>query len=268
MAEKGKISSLADGKAIVIPSWSTDAVTPPLNVPRRIYSKLKVDTPVAYELFDDNTGIVIEIMDPYEDDLNAHTQDYNNPHRVTKEQIGLGKVENMSREDLEELAFEIAYPVEKVILTFDARNPRTYLKRGNWEREAEGCALFGTDPYTTDMSQAGDIFGQNSKILTTDNMPSHIHTINHTHGGTAANAGAHVHNLKGYGATLGAGSTGWRFGSSGTKTGTGIVLTAGAHTHTVSTTSISTSSSGAAGRGIAFDNRPQGMSLFVWRRIS
>ena len=43
--------------------------------------------------------IIANTEDKLEDDLNDHIHDYNNPHKVTAEQIGLGKVDNTS--DLE-----------------------------------------------------------------------------------------------------------------------------------------------------------------------
>jgi microcystin-dependent protein len=64
--------------------------------------------------------------------------------------------------------------------------------------------------------------GAETHTLTSAEMPSHTHTQD-----------AHAHNQKGYGATLGSGSVGWRIGSSGTQTtDTGITSTTATNQNT------------------------------------
>ncbi len=95
----------------------------------------------------------------------------------------------------------------------------------------------------------------------------------HTHGFTQptvnggscsiTSSGAHTnHTMNGYGATLGTGSTGWRFGSSGTKTATGIIEggahthTVPAHTHTVTNGAVGAVTGGAVGASESHGNMP------------
>lgn len=63
MVDKGKISYVTtDGKAIVIPSNTSDAVTCPLEIPSRLSGALAVNDCVVYATFCDNTGIILERM--------------------------------------------------------------------------------------------------------------------------------------------------------------------------------------------------------------
>lgn len=65
MIDKGRISAIVNNKAIVIPSFSRDAVTCPLVIPPRLNGLLEIDMRVIYALFEDNSGEVIEILDEY-----------------------------------------------------------------------------------------------------------------------------------------------------------------------------------------------------------
>ena len=60
--------------------------------------------------------------------------------------------------------------------------------------------------------------------------PYHRHSVSAV---SISSSGTHSHELTGYGATLGSGSTGWRFGSGGSKSASGIISGDGGHTHSV-----------------------------------
>ena len=63
MVDKGKISALKDGgtTAEVIPSQSSSAVTTTLTVPQLLQGNLSVNTEVVYAVFEDNTGIILDL---------------------------------------------------------------------------------------------------------------------------------------------------------------------------------------------------------------
>lgn len=64
MVQKGKISSvLNDGKMVTITPYTGSTVTVPITVPVFLIDVLPVGTPVAYVVFEDNTGIVLARMD-------------------------------------------------------------------------------------------------------------------------------------------------------------------------------------------------------------
>ena len=62
-----------------------------------------VEKPVSAatkELITETKNELEKIINQGNTDLSAHIKDYNNPHQVTKEQIGLGNVENIAPEDM------------------------------------------------------------------------------------------------------------------------------------------------------------------------
>lgn len=61
--KKGRVSSLENGRAVVIPQGTNTRTTCPLMVPDRILDELKPGTWVVYDTFPDCTGIVLETMD-------------------------------------------------------------------------------------------------------------------------------------------------------------------------------------------------------------
>ncbi|MCB6992891.1 hypothetical protein LI177_05250 [bacterium 210820-DFI.6.37] len=63
MIEKGIVSSLQDGKAIVLPRGAEDVAAGPLYIPERLWNRLWPQMWVAYATFSDGTGVVLEIMD-------------------------------------------------------------------------------------------------------------------------------------------------------------------------------------------------------------
>jgi hypothetical protein len=54
---------LNGGKAVTVTPYAGSTVTAPLTVPFFLVGVLPVGTPVAYVVFDDNTGIVLSRMD-------------------------------------------------------------------------------------------------------------------------------------------------------------------------------------------------------------
>lgn len=65
--------------------------------------------------------------------FNAHVQDYTNPHQVTKEQVGLGDVENYSSEDmpLSRAAKERFEAAEARIVDFEVSSLEAFKIKGN-----------------------------------------------------------------------------------------------------------------------------------------
>lgn len=64
MVQKGKVSTVLDGgNAVTVTPYAGSTVTAPLTVPFFLVGVLPVGTPVAYVVFEDNTGIVLSRMD-------------------------------------------------------------------------------------------------------------------------------------------------------------------------------------------------------------
>jgi len=160
------------------------------------------------------------------------------------------------------------YPVGSIYITEKNENPQEIFG-GTWERYGVGKTLLSTD------GTSGETGGSNTVTLTTNNLPSHSHNINHTHttatgtitssgahthsttaktissGLTAQSAGAHTHTIYVIQTKLANNSTSdgpWTVGIKTLYTGTtpDAILSAGAHTHNVTGTipSLSIASSG------------------------
>lgn len=64
MVHKGKVSTILDGgKSVTAASYVGGTVTAPLTVPFFLINALPIGTPIAYAVFEDNTGIVLARMD-------------------------------------------------------------------------------------------------------------------------------------------------------------------------------------------------------------
>lgn len=64
MVLKGMVSGvLNDGAAVTVTPYGGGVVTVPLTVPFFLIGALDVNIPVAYAVFEDNTGIVLARMD-------------------------------------------------------------------------------------------------------------------------------------------------------------------------------------------------------------
>ena len=64
MVQKGKVSAVLDGgKTVAVTPYSGGTVTTAITVPFFLIGVLPIGTPVAYVVFDDNTGIVLSRMD-------------------------------------------------------------------------------------------------------------------------------------------------------------------------------------------------------------
>lgn len=64
MIQKGKVSTILDGgKMVTATPYAGGTVTAPLTVPFFLINALPVGTPIAYAVFEDNTGIVLSRMD-------------------------------------------------------------------------------------------------------------------------------------------------------------------------------------------------------------
>lgn len=171
-----------------------------------------------------------------------------------------------------------------------------------WEVYGQGRVLVGIgDNGQTSYLKANANGGSasNSITLSTANLPSHSHTIDHTHttpqsalvNAATQNAGNHYHEVTGpanhrYGITFGEGtkhSSGVNFVISTIRInsneyyGKMITTTTGEHAHSVygtipamTTNSISTNKSGATGSGTAFNvSTVQPYTVvYMYRRIS
>lgn len=134
--------------------------------------------------------------------LNKHLEDFDNPHKVDKNQVKLGNVNNWQTstsytENADKYAsikavnalykaVQNCYPVGYVHLSTNSANPSTYLIcGGTWKLISQGRALVGHDESPSGR-KSGDTFGASTYTLTQGNMAAHTHSVtlsggSHTH---------------------------------------------------------------------------------------
>lgn len=70
-----------------------------------------------------------------------------------------------------------AYPVGSIYMSVNSTSPNS-LFGGTWERFANGRCLVGVNESDTDFSSVQKTGGEKTHVLTTNEMPSHSHTVN------------------------------------------------------------------------------------------
>jgi hypothetical protein len=142
---------------------------------------------------------------------------------------------------------DVFYPVGTVYTSFNSTDP-SILFGGTWE------SIVDRFLYCANIVGGSGVIGESTKI-TIANLPAYNHRSS---GLTTNSTGAHTHRLRGYGNTLGSGSTGWRTGVNGTQWQNGGVESSEAHSHTISGNTAST--------GNGSDYMPRYITVFAWRR--
>lgn len=74
---------------------------------------------------------------------------------------------------------DIFYPVGSIFQSTDKTNPATFIG-GTWERFGNGRVLVGVDEEDSDFNAPSKTGGEKEHTLTTDEMPSHAHSIPRT----------------------------------------------------------------------------------------
>ena len=134
---------------------------------------------------------------------------------------------------------------------------------GTWVAASQGRAIFGAGNNGVNDIAAGDTGGSSY-------LQSHNHAIT-VDNRAAINTGTvsawHTHQVKGYGTTLGSGSTGYRFGSGGSNTvSIGMQDPSANHYHTVPIHGH-TASAANTGSGDA-ENIPPYEAFYVYKRTA
>lgn len=144
---------------------------------------------------------------------------------------------------------DLIYPIGSIYISVADTSPETLIG-GTWERFGTGKTLVSIDENDTDFAMAEATGGAKGAWY-------------HSHGGNTSTNGAHVHNMKGYGAKLGTGSTGWRIGAGGGEVGTGMVIENGNHSHTINATGDSNNQLDASKA-----NMPPYINVYMWKRTA
>ena len=97
--------------------------------------------------------------------LTSHINNKENPHGVTKAQVGLGNVDNVSKANI----LQSVYPIGAIYISVNSTSPAE-LFSGTWEQIKDSFLLAAGDTYT-----AGSTGGEAQHKLTVDEMPNHGH---------------------------------------------------------------------------------------------
>lgn len=170
-------------------------------------------------------------------------------------------------------ALDKIYPVGSVYVSFEERNPSTFLG-GNWS-QISGRFLLGVD----NAHKVGTLGGEEFHKLTTEELPAHNHSVSggsHTHTGTT-NSSTHTHqitvlNYHESGKTpngLKKNIVGSGDNSRYESTNYWTTNNDGAHTHSFTTSGTAHSHEVTnTGSGQSHNNMPPYIAVYMYRRIS
>ena len=131
-------------------------------------SVLKTKDTELNDKINSNTNDINKLKTNYttvKTELSSHITNKSNPHNVTKDQIGLGSVDNVSKSDI----LLSVYPVGSIYMSTNSMSPAE-LFGGTWEQLKDTFLLAAGDTYT-----AGSTGGEAQHTLTIAEMPSHDH---------------------------------------------------------------------------------------------
>ena len=185
--------------------------------------------------------------------LSAHTNAEDNPHNVTKAQVGLDQVENIPSTEIVPIGSIIMYSglvgnIPDNWALCDGNNGTVNLVdkfiRATVTESEIGTTGGSNDAIVVEHSHTGAAHSHTGAAHSHIGA-AHTHTAAHNHTASTASAGSHGHGLKVNGSTVAGGSSYPSIHSSGAS-GTQYIVDAGAHTHSVTVASITptTSSSG------------------------
>ena len=211
-------------------------------------------------------------------------------------------IEDTHFEVFKRYALDVIYPVGSIYISVNTVNPSTFLG-GTWKQIKDRFLLADSETY-----QLGNLGGEATHKLSTDEMPTHSHGGStlasgaHTHTASTTSAGAHTH-TRGTMEITGAfngntddgnqwngafyhytdagvtGANGEKSGNNGgyisfaaSRSWTGATSSAGAHTHGVTVTSAGSHTHTLTleenGASKAHNNMPPYMVVRMWQRIA
>lgn len=188
---------------------------------------------------------------------------------------------------------KLMYPVGSIYMSANNTDPGE-LFGGTWERWGQGRVPVGVNEGDSIFSVSEKTGGAKTHTLTTAQMPSHNHSIGHTHTTPASNTGSagwHGHTtaattltnpIKVSGTTIGWATLNQAGSNRGGMTSTVrenininipslTVNGAGSHTHAMpamTTNSQSTTTSGSTGSGNAHNNLQPYITCYMWKRTA
>lgn len=200
------------------------------------------------------------------------------------------------------------WPVDSIFMSTSATNPSILLGGGSWQRWGKGRMPVGVDEDQAEFDAVQEVGGSKTHTLSVNEMPAHNHggqsggqsqshkhaaTTDskgaHTHTGNAEAAGGHQHITQRVDNGTSAPVPGMKTGdtstmsaykaqlesvdtsTSGTHVHSLSVNSAGAHTHEVNMQDTATDHTHpiqSQGAGVAHNNLPPYITVYMWRRTA
>ena len=145
-------------EAMVIVTYNNSSYTSKIPVPPT------VGNPAENSKYWALTGNYNAQIEEYRQETADHINNKENPHGVTKAQVGLGNVDNVSKSDI----LLSVYPVGSIYKSTNSMSPAE-LFGGTWERIKDQFLLASGDTYT-----AGSTGGEAEHTLTQAEIPNGI----------------------------------------------------------------------------------------------
>lgn len=155
-------------------------------------------------------------------------------------------------------------PVGYVYMSVNSTSPQTMFG-GTWTRIGQGRVLVGQDPSQSEFDTAEETGGEKTHTLTTSELPSHLHSVNHNHASfDSGTNGNHTHVLIRKG---GAGSSTGVVRGNGTAAADGTTEAVAGHAHSVNVPAY-TGNSGNTGDGSPVNNLQPYLVVYMWKRVA
>lgn len=175
-------------------------------------------------------------------------------------EIDAGKVKTLALD---------SWPIGSIYSTVEDVDPASILGGGTWIRWGNGQIPVGVDEADPDFDTVEKTGGEKEHTLTTSELPSHTHAIDHDHPSfNTASGGTHGHSIW-MNTTAGASNPAAQYGAfTGRALGnTQIDSTTGAHQHAIDVPAY-VGDSGSEGSDVAHNNLQPYITCYLWKRTA
>lgn len=156
-------------------------------------------------------------------------------------------------------------PVGYIYMSVVSTSPEVLFGGGTWVRIGQGRVLVGQDSTQPEFDTAEETGGEKTHTITTGELPSHTHSVNHDHASfTSADGGNHTHVLE---RKTGAGTNTGVVRGNATVSADGTTAAGGTHGHTIDVPSY-TGTSGSTGSGTPANNLQPYLVVYMWKRTA
>lgn len=156
-------------------------------------------------------------------------------------------------------------PVGYIYTSVVSTSPAVLFGGGTWVRIGQGRVLVGQDDTQTEFDVVEETGGEKTHAITTGELPSHNHSVDHNHAAVISDPGGnHTHVIT---RKAGVGTGGGVARGNNTAEADGTTQAVLDHTHNVDLPNYN-GSSGSVGSGTAANNLQPYLVVFMWKRTA